>query len=39
LRLEGDAYVEAGRFGRGTTAHSPLLPGFFVDASAVFDAD
>jgi Uma2 family endonuclease len=39
LRLEVDAYVEAGRYGRGQTAASLLLPAFSVDANAVFDAD
>ncbi len=39
LRLEGDAYVEAGQYARGATASSAILPGFAVDVSAVFDAD
>jgi Uma2 family endonuclease len=39
LRLEGDAYVEAGKFGRGAAALSVLLSGFAVDVTAVFDAD
>lgn len=39
LRLEGDAYVEHGVFGRGAQATSVLLAGFSVDVSAVFDVD
>jgi Uma2 family endonuclease len=39
LRLEGSEYVEAGRYGRGSTAASVLLAGFTIDVSAVFDAD
>lgn len=39
LRLEGDAYVEAGQHTRGGKAVSVILPGFMVDVSAVFDAD
>jgi Uma2 family endonuclease len=36
-RLEGDAYVEAGVYGRGRSATSVLLPNFAVDVNAVFD--
>jgi Uma2 family endonuclease len=39
LRLEGDAYVEAGQYPRGAMASSVILPGFVVDVSGVFDAD
>jgi Uma2 family endonuclease len=39
LRLEGDAYAEAGCSRRGESAASVLLDGFAVDVSAVFDAD
>ena len=39
LRLEGDAYVEYGVFGRGMRATSVLLPEFSVDVEAVFTAD
>jgi Uma2 family endonuclease len=39
LRLDRGNYIETGRYHRGQTAVSPLLPGFSVDASAVFDAD
>jgi Uma2 family endonuclease len=39
LRLEGDAYEEAGRFWQGESAASVLLHGFAVDVTAVFDAD
>jgi Uma2 family endonuclease len=39
LRLEGDAYVEHGVFGRGAKATSVLLPGFAIDVNAVMDAD
>jgi Uma2 family endonuclease len=39
LRLRGDAYEEAGRFKRGETALSGLLPDFAVAVDAVFDAD
>jgi Uma2 family endonuclease len=39
LRLEGNAYVEHGVFGRGTTATSALLTGFAVSVDAVMDAD
>jgi Uma2 family endonuclease len=39
LRLDGDAYVEAGQYRRGETAASVLLSGFTVDTAAVFDAD
>ena len=38
LTLEGEAYVEHGRFGSGDEATSPLLEGFAADVSAVFDA-
>ena len=38
LALEGESYVEHGRFGRGEAAASPLLAGFTADVSAVFDA-
>ena len=38
LRLEDDAYVEHGIFGRGVQATSALLTGFEVDVTAVFDA-
>jgi Uma2 family endonuclease len=39
LRLDGDAYVEHGIFGRGARATSALLLGFSVDVTSVFDAD
>lgn len=39
LRLEGDAYVEHGTFGRGASATSALLAGFAVEVGTVFDAD
>jgi Uma2 family endonuclease len=39
LRLDGNAYVEAGNFRRGESAASHLLEGFAVDVKAVFDAD
>ena len=39
LRLEDEAYVEQGVFGRGEAATSTLLPDFTVDVDAVFDAD
>lgn len=39
LRLQGDAYEEAGRFRRGESATSFLLQGFAVDVTSVFDAD
>lgn len=38
LRLDGDAYVEHGVFGRGARATSALLPGFAVEVAAVFAA-
>jgi Uma2 family endonuclease len=38
LRLEGDVYVETGRFARGAQATSALLTGFRVDVAAAFDA-
>jgi Uma2 family endonuclease len=38
LTLEGTAYREHGRFARGETATSPLLPALTADVSAVFDA-
>jgi Uma2 family endonuclease len=39
LRLNGDAYLEAGNYRRGQTAVSVLLTGFQADVSEVFDAD
>src|SRR5436853_440952 len=39
LRLEGEAYVECGVYGRGLDAESALLSGFTVGVDAVFDAD
>jgi Uma2 family endonuclease len=39
LRLDGDAYVEHGVFGRGQQAASALLAGFAVDVSATLDAE
>lgn len=39
LRLHGDAYTESGTFRRGESAQSPLLAGFSIDVTAVFDAD
>lgn len=39
LSLAGGHYVESGVYGRGETALSPLLAGFAIDVSAVFDAD
>ncbi len=38
LRLSGEAYEEAGVYRREETAVSPLLPGFSVLSTAVFDA-
>lgn len=38
LTLDGDAYVEHGRFQRSQKASSVLLQGFEVDVSAVLDA-
>ena len=38
LTLHGTTYAEHGRFARGTTATSALLPGFAVAVDAVFDA-
>lgn len=38
LALQGEQYAEHGRFARGTTATSALLPDLRVDVSAVFDA-
>ena len=37
LTLAGEAYVEHGVFSRGDTATSPLLDGFAVDVTALFD--
>ncbi len=37
LTLAGDAYVEHGAFSRGDTATSPLLDGFAVDVTALFE--
>ena len=39
LRLNGDAYEEAGTYRRGESARSVLLSGVSVDATSVFDAD
>ncbi len=39
LRLEENAYVEHGVFGRGAQATSALMLGFIVGVDAVFDAD
>lgn len=39
LRLEGDAYVAHGVFGRGEIATSALLPSFTVDVSVALDAE
>jgi Uma2 family endonuclease len=39
LRLRGDAYEEAGVYRRGDSALSPVLPGFSISVTAVFDAD
>jgi Uma2 family endonuclease len=39
LRFDGDAYVEAGQYGRGDRAASVLLGGFTVDVTAVFEPD
>ncbi|MCU0490164.1 MAG: Uma2 family endonuclease [Chloroflexaceae bacterium] len=39
LRLDGDAYVEHGVFGRGEMATSALLSGFSVSVDATLDAD
>ncbi len=39
LRLRGDAYEEAGIYGRGEAATSVLLAGFAVAVAAVFDVD
>ncbi len=38
LTLQGDTYVEHGRYARGGTATSRLLAGFAAEVSAVFDA-
>lgn len=38
LRLEGDVYVEHGRFGPTAQAASALLPGFVASVAAVFAA-
>lgn len=38
LSLDGDAYIEHGIFGSGTTATSALLHGFSIDVSGVFGA-
>ena len=38
LRLDGNNYAEHGIFRRGDTATSPLLTGFTIPASSVFDA-
>jgi len=38
LQLEGEAYVEHGRFGAGETANSHLLPGFSVPVDEVWAA-
>ena len=38
LTLQGDTYVEHGRYVRGGTATSRLLAGFAAEVSAVFDA-
>ena len=38
LRLNGDAYEEAGVYRRGDSAASLILPGFSIAAAAVFDA-
>jgi Uma2 family endonuclease len=37
LTLDGEQYVEHGIFPRGTQATSPLLEGFTVPVSTVFD--
>ncbi|HVC98738.1 MAG TPA: Uma2 family endonuclease [Pirellulales bacterium] len=39
LRLQGDAYIEAGTYRRGETARSVVLPGFTITVDGVFDAD
>jgi Uma2 family endonuclease len=39
LRLEGEAYVEHGVFGRGAQASSALLPAFSVSVDATLDAE
>ena len=38
LALEGEVYVEHGRFGRGDSVASVLLEGLEADVTAVFDA-
>jgi Uma2 family endonuclease len=38
LRLAGTSYVEHGRYSRDDTAQSPLLKGFSISVSDVFDA-
>ena len=38
LVLEGNGYVERGVFASGDTTTSPLLAGFAVDVTALFDA-
>ncbi len=39
LHLRGEAYEEAGIYGRGASAASRLLPEFSIAVAAVFDAD
>ena len=39
LVLRDDAYIEQGRFAAGERAESSLLPGFAVEAEAVFAAE
>jgi Uma2 family endonuclease len=39
LRLQGDAYEEAGIYRRADSAASTLLPGFSLSVAAAFDAD
>ncbi len=38
LRLEGDSYLECGRFRRGDRATSVLLPEFSLEVNSVLDA-
>jgi Uma2 family endonuclease len=38
LILSGDVYTTHGVFGRGTSATSPLLKGFAIEVSTLFEA-
>ena len=39
LQLKDATYVEVGAFHRGESVASGIVPGFAIDASAIFDAD